>query len=107
MFVCRTCLDVVHVCMYVYMFVLCVRVHVCTCLYVVHVCVYVHVYTLGMGIILFNAQRAHVSFSTAVHHATTISIKKSVTSNVWMLSGFSFFSSVVRLRPIFGNVPLV
>ena len=79
--------------------------HVCMCAST-YVCVsYMFVCTC-MGIILFNARLALVSFSTAVDHATTISIfKKSFTSIASVLSGFSFFSTVVRPWPIFGNVP--
>ena len=79
--------------MCVHVFCVCTYVYVC----VIHVCVYVYVHALFMGILLFNAQLALISFSAAVDHATTISIKKSFTSIVSTLSGFSFFSSVVRL----------
>ena len=65
-----------------------VCVHVCMCVYDVYV------YTLFTGIIVFNARLALVSFSTAVEHATTISIKNP-SSIANMLSGFSFFPTVV------------
>ena len=84
---------------------------VCMCVFVralvLHVCAYMYLHALFKGILLFNAQIALVSFSTAVDHATTICIKKSFTSIASMLSGFSFFSIVVRPRPIFGNIPSV
>ena len=62
---------------------------------------------LFMGRLLFHARLALVSFSAAVDHATTIWIKKSFTSIASMLSGFSFYSIVVRPRSIFGNIPSV
>ena len=71
---------------------------------VVHICAYMYLHALFMGVLLLYARLALVSFSTAVDHATTICIKKSFTSIAGMLSGFSFFSIVVRPRPIFGNV---
>ena len=80
-------------CVHVYMFV-CVCPYMCVC--VVRVCVYVYVHALFKGVLLFNAQFALVFFSTAVDHATTISIKKSFTSIASMLSGFSFCSTAVR-----------
>ena len=92
------------VCIYVLM---CVRIHmtacvrVCVCVYTsvcactclcVHVCVYVYVHALFKGVLLFNAQLALVSFSTAVDHAITISIKSPLyTSIASTLYGFFFF----------------
>ena len=85
----------VCVCVCVCTFV-CVCLYVCVCVCVVRVCVYVYVHALFKGVLLFNAQFALVFFSTAVDHATTISIKKSFTSIASMLSGFSFCSTVVH-----------
>ena len=87
----------------------CVQVGVCVqvCVCIVHVCAYMYLHALFLGILLFHARLALVSFSTAVDHATTICIKNSITSISSMLSGFSFFSIVVRTRQIFGNVPSV
>ena len=86
-----TCL---YVCVYAS-----VCVWVCTYVCVLHVCaqVYIYVHALYTGKLLFNGQLVLVSFPTAFDHVTTISIKKSFTSIASMLSGFSFFSTVVCL----------
>ena len=70
---------------------ICVYMFVCMCVHVfVHVCAYVYVHALFIGILIFNTQLALVSFSNAVDHVTTISIKKSYTSLASTLSVSSF-----------------
>ena len=50
----------------------CACVHMCV---FVHVCAYVYVHALFISILMFNTQLALVSFSNAVDHVTTISIR--------------------------------